>query len=159
MKKLKLALLTIIFCIQTIPAGTILLQDFTQLMTALKEGKLVRVVIDYSKCQLISNNEIQDHSPRATGGMTVDTFEFFEDNALGKNIAFVVSSESKLIANPKGDGYVYNYAKVKVDKENKVRLTARYIDPVTFEDKMDENFFTEMNNGKNDGAASFYLEK
>jgi hypothetical protein len=159
MKKLRFVLITIIFFIQTLSAKTDLLEDFTQLMTALNMGKTVRVVIDYGRCQLISDNEIQDRSPMAIGGMALDTYEFFDDNTLGKNIAFVVSSETKLIANPKGDGYVYNYAKIKVDKENKVRLTARYIDPVTFRNKMDENFFTEMNNGKNDGAASFYVEK
>jgi len=148
-----------LFLIQSLFGKTILLENFEELMDALNNGEKVRVVIDYGKCQLIADNEIQESSPKAIGGMSLETFEYFADNVLGKNIAFVVASESKLIANPIGDGYVYNYAKVKVDKESKVRLTARYIDPVTFQEKMDENFFTEMNDGRNDGAASFYMEQ
>ncbi len=159
MRKLSWFLITISLITNSLMAKTILLEDFTQLMTALKAGKTVRVVIDYGQCQLISGNEIQANAPKAIGGMTLETFEFFDDNALGKNIAFVVSSESKLIANPKGAGYVYNYAKIKVDKENKVKLTARYITPKRFETTMDENFFTEIYDGKNEGAARFYIEK
>ena len=158
MKHLKY-FLPCLFLIQSLFGKTILLENFEELMDALNNGEKVRVVIDYGKCQLIADNEIQESSPKAIGGMSLETYEYFADNVLGKNIAFVVASESKLIANPIGDGYVYNYAKVKVDKESKVRLTARYIDPVTFQVKMDENFFTEMNDGRNDGAASFYMEQ
>lgn len=158
MKQLKY-LIVGLFLVQALFGKTILLENFEELMEALNSGEKVRVVIDYGNCQLIAGNEIQDRSPKAIGGMALDTYEYFADNALGKNVAFVVASENKLIANPIGAGYVYNYAKVKVDKENKVRLTARYIDPLTFQEKMDENFFTEMNNGKNNGAASFYMEK
>ena len=158
MKHLKY-FLPCLFLIQSLFGKTILLENFEELMDALNNGEKVRVVIDYGKCQLIADNEIQESSPKAIGGMSLETYEYFADNVLGKNIAFVVASESKLIANPIGDSYVYNYAKVKVDKEGKVRLTARYIDPVTFQEKMDENFFTEMNDGRNDGAASFYMEQ
>ena len=152
-------LIFILLIFQFSRAETTQITNFDELMAVLKKGKIVRVIIDYGKCQLISDNEIQERSPNAIGGMTMETFEYFAKNALGRNQPFVVSSENKLIANPKGEGYVYNYGKVRVDKDSKVKITVRYIDPKTYQNKMDESFYTEMNNGKNGGAASFYYSK
>ncbi len=157
---LKVKLLIFVLVIfQFTRAETSQITNFDELITVLKKGEIVRVIIEYGKCQLISDNEIQSRSPQAIGGMTMETFEYFAENALGGNQPFVVSSENKLIANPKGSGYVYNYGKVRVDKDGKVKITVRYIDPKTYENKMDESFYTEINNGKNQGAATFYYSK
>jgi len=85
-------------------------------------------------------------------------FEYFAAGAVYNKKAFVVSSTSKLIQNPTGDGYVYNYAKVKVDESNEVRITAVYLEPLTMEEKMTENFFTEVNDSENEGGASFFIK-
>jgi hypothetical protein len=53
---------------------------------------------------------------------------------------------------------VYNYVKVKVSEDNKVKITARYIDPKTMEEVMDENFFGEINNGSNEAGVYFYAD-
>jgi len=163
MKKLNLIILLILILLglntSFLQAENILISSFDELINVLKKGYTVRVVINYGDCQLISDNKIQQQSPEAIGGMTIETFEFFDKNTLGRNEPFVVSSENKLIANPKGEGYVYNYGKVRVDKHSKVRVTVRYIDPQTYATKMDESFYTEMNNGQNKGAASFYYSR
>lgn len=139
-------------------AQTKQLNSFDELMDAMKKGNKVQAVFHYKDCQLISGNEISEKSVDAIGGMPIDTWEYFAEGAIRNKEAFVVMSISKLIANPKGDGYVYNYVKVRVYASNKVKITANYIDSVTYEEKMDENFFTTMNDGKT-GAAYFYISK
>jgi hypothetical protein len=116
------------------------------------------MVVHYKKCQLISDNEITEKIPDAIGGLSVDVFEYFAPNSVKNDKAFVVFSENKLIQYPKGDGYVYNYVKVKVSEDNKVKITARYIDPKTMEEVMDENFFGEINNGSNEAGVYFYAD-
>jgi hypothetical protein len=133
-------------------------KNFEDLMTSLKEGKEVRMTVYYKKCQLISDNEIDEKVPDATGGLKIDVYEYFAQKAVRNDKAFVVFSESKLIDYPKGEGYVYNYVKVKVSEDNKVKITARYIDPKTMTDVMDENFFGQINDGSNDGGIFFFAK-
>jgi len=111
----------------------------------------------YAKCQLISDNEIEDKVPDAIGGMTIDVYEYFEKGAVRNDQAFVVFSESKLIQYPKGEGYVYNYVKVKITADNKVKITAEYLNPVNFSVMMTENFFTSINDGKNEGGVFLFV--
>jgi len=145
--------------LQFVLAGSSQLKNFRELMDALKTGESVRVVIHYGKCELVSNNQRQDRSPDAIGGMNLDTFEWFAEKLYGNETAFVVASESKLIENPKGEGYVYNYAKIRVYADNRVRIIARYIDPLTMEELMDESFYSKINDEQNDGAVFFYRQK
>jgi hypothetical protein len=137
-------------------AGTVQLKTFAELMDALKEGESVRVVAHYGKCQLISGNEIKERVPNAIGGMDISVFEYFAKGSIGNEQAFVVFSHASLI---NYGGYIYNYAKFKVKDDGKVTITAQYAEPNSFELKMDENFYGEMNNGKNDGAIYFYKQK
>ena len=130
--------------------------SFEDLMTSLKAGKDVRAVMQYVKFKLIADNEDQEKVPDAVGGMDLSTWEYFAPNAVKNKEAFVVFSETKLIQNPKGEGFVYNYVKLRIDATNKVKITARYLDPKTFEVKMDENFFGTINDGKNDGGLFLY---
>jgi len=157
LKKKKITLCTFLLCFSTVIfAKPIQLTDYQQIMTALEQGYTIQVVIHYQDCQLISHNEIQEHAPHAIGGMTIDTFEWFAAGSIGNELAYVVSSENKLIANPRGKGYVYNYAKLKISSDNQVKLTARYIDTQTHATLMDENFFSQINDGKNQGAVYCY---
>lgn len=154
----KLLLLTTLSFMMLCAFSQDTIKDFTQLMDNLKSGNDVKMIVHYKKCQLISDNEITEKIPDAIGGLTVDVFEYFAPNSVRNDKAFVVFSENKLIQYPKGDGYVYNYVKVKVSEDNKVKITARYIDPKTMEDIMDENFFGEINNGSNDAGVYFYAD-
>jgi hypothetical protein len=155
MKKVVLFLVAILFISTSIFAQK-QLKNFEELMTSLKAGKQVRMVVYYKKCKLISDNEEKEKVPDAIGGMNLGVYEYFEKEAVKNKLAFVVASESKLIENPKGDGFVYNYVKIKVYEDNKVKITAQYVDVKTFEQKMDENFFGEINDEKNDKAVYFY---
>ncbi|MBN1971476.1 MAG: hypothetical protein JXR48_00285 [Candidatus Delongbacteria bacterium] len=136
-------------------AEPVKIKNFDELMDAFKGGYQVRAVIDYGKCKLVSDNE-EKKSPKAIGGINVDAWEYFEEMAIGNPQAFVVFSTAKLI---NYRGWIYNYAKFKVTAENKVIMTAQYADTKTFEVDMDEKFFTDINDGDNDGACNFYYEK
>ncbi|MFZ4400107.1 MAG: hypothetical protein ACOYO1_08745 [Bacteroidales bacterium] len=153
----KISLLTVLFLIiSTSVIAQKQLNNFEDIMTSLKSGKQVRMVAYYNKCKLISDNEEKEKVPDAIGGMNLGVFEYFAKEAVKNKLAFVVASESKLIENPKGEGFVYNYVKIKISEDNKVKITAQYIDTKTFEQKMDENFFGEINDGKNEKAVYFY---
>lgn len=151
-----LLVLTILMLSFLTSIGQTQVTTFDELMDAFKNGKEVKAVFHYAKCQLISENEIQEKITDAIGGFTLEVYEFFAKGAVYNKEAFVVSSTSKLIKNPIGEGYVYNYAKVKVSESNDVRITATYVDTLTFEEKMNENFFTVIKNSENDGGAVFY---
>jgi hypothetical protein len=134
------------------------LTSFNDMMDALKTGKNVAAVMQYAKFKMISDNEEQDKVPDAIGGMDLSTWEYFAPNAVKNKEAFVVFSETKLIQNPKGDGFVYNYVKLRIEASTKVKITARYVDPRTFEVKMDENFFGNINDGKNEGGLLLFIK-
>jgi hypothetical protein len=155
MKKSLLLLSSLLFA-GIIVFGQKQLNSFEELMASLNSGKQVKMVMHYAKCQLISDNEIEDKVPDAIGGMTIDVYEYFEKGAVRNNQAFVVFSESKLIQYPKGEGYVYNYVKVKITA-NKVKITAEYLNPVNFSVMMTENFFTSINDGKNEGGVFLFV--
>lgn len=133
------------------------LTSFDEIMTTLKDGKQIQAVFYYNDCKLISDNEVEEKSVDAIGGMLVNTWEYFAEGAVRNKEAFVVSSSYQLIANPLGEGYVYNYVKLKITAEGKVKITANYVDSITFEEIMTENFFTTVFDGKN-GAAHFFVK-
>jgi hypothetical protein len=155
MKKIAL-LISSLLCAGSMIFGQKQLNSFEELMTALNSGKQVKMVMHYAKCQLISDNEIGEKVPEAIGGMTIDVYEYFEKGAVRNDQAFVVFSESKLIQYPKGDGYVYNYVKVNITADNKVKITAEYLNPVNYCVMMTENFFTSVNDSINDGGVTVF---
>jgi hypothetical protein len=138
------------------------LQNFEQLMNALKAGKSVKVVIHYGKCKLFSDGKEQTESPDAIGGMRLDTYEYFDSTVFkGKVPSFVTSSQTLLISHPKY-GYVYNYVKIKIRINNSVEITARYLKPRKFSSKykvvMDETFKSTINKGSDEGAVYFFID-
>ena len=153
----KVLLIALMMIPAMLMAKTQKLTSFEEIMDALKQGNIVRAVFYYKDCQLISDNEIDEDGVDAIGGMKIDTWEYFAKGSIRNKEAFVVTSTSKLIANPKGKGYVYNYVKVKIKESGKVKITANYINSVTYEETMTENFFTEINKGET-GAAHFYID-
>jgi hypothetical protein len=129
-------------------------------MDALNRGENVRTIIHYAKCTLILDNEIQKDSPDAISGLSIDTYEFFARKAVRNNEkAFLVFSANHFIQNPKGKGYVYYYGKVRVDEDGEIKITVSYVEPLTLEETMTEKFFTQINDGKNDGGVFFYLHR
>lgn len=153
MKKVGLIVVLLLVTVMLIAKPT-QLKNFTELMDALKMGKEVRVVAEYGKCKLISGNE-EKSTPDAIGGMGIDVWEYFAPMSIGNPTAFVVFSQTKLI---NYGGYIYNYAKFRVGDDNKVKITAQYANATDFAIEMDENFFSEINNNKNEGAIYFYAD-
>jgi len=121
----------------------------------MKEGGIVKVVIHYGKCKLFVE-EKEENPPEVIGGMEIKAFEYFGKGAIKNESAFISASETILISHSLY-GYVYNYIKIRVYDDNSVEIIARYLDPKSFEVKMDETFYTKVNNDKNDGGAFFYL--
>lgn len=130
------------------------LNSFDELMNALKSGAIVRAIIDYSKCKIIYN-EKELPPINAIGGMNFETFEYFGKGALRNDKAYVVSSETVLISHPTY-GAVFNYVKVKVLEDSQIEIIARYLDPKSYEIKMDEKILTQIKNELNDGGVTFY---
>jgi hypothetical protein len=130
------------------------ISDFQQLVKLLRSGEDAKLVIEYGKCRLISDNE-EHAAPDAIGGMPIDVWEYFAPMSIGNPLAFVATSQVKLI---NLRGFVYNYAKVKISEDNSVVITAQYVTPDKFELEMNEKFFTTINDGKNDGALYLYSD-
>ncbi len=135
------------------------LKSFDELLKAITAGSEVKLVFHYAKCELIADNEKQEKVPDAIGGMSLTVFEYFAPNSVKNKEAFLVASESKLIQNPKGDDYVYNYVKVRLNADGKVKITARYLNPQSYKVQMDENFFGTINDGGNDGGIFLYVNE
>ena len=154
----KSIIFTVLFglCLSFSMAGNRQLTDFQAILDALKTGHKVRAVFHYKDCQLISDNEIEENVPDAIGGMDLDTFEYFAPGSIRNKEGFISASKTVLISHPRY-GYVHNYAKVRIQDDGKVRIIARYLAPGTLETKMDESFYTTVNDKKNKGAAYFYL--
>jgi hypothetical protein len=133
-------------------------KDFDALMKAFKAGKNINAVIHYGKCDLYMDGEKQEKSMDAIGGMPLDVYEYFAKNAVRNEHAFVTSSQTKLIQNPIGKGYVYNYVKIRIYDNNKVEVIARYLDPKTYKEKMSEKFKGKVNDGTNNEGVFLFME-
>ncbi len=133
-------------------------EDFQTLMNHLNTGKAARAVFDYAKCDLKIDGKDSDYKPQAIGGMSIDVYEYFAKGAVRNDRAYVVFSENKLIENPIGEGYVYNYAKVRVYEDGEVIIYVRYLDPMDYSVKMDESFRTSIKTATNDAGASFFVD-
>ncbi|MBD3221412.1 hypothetical protein GF314_09225 [bacterium] len=144
------AILAIAPIVRSAPAP---LESFDALMGALRDGHTVRVVADYSDCEMIIDNE-PDVAPDAVGGMTIDAWEWFAPGAVYNERAFVVFSHASLIEHPR-QGMVTNHVKFKVYEDDEVVISARYLDPVSFEVTMFEKFFGTVARG-DDGAVRFH---
>lgn len=155
--RMLIGVLMLMFCV-TGRTESSPLSDFESLMSALKSGEQVRVVIHYGSCRLISDNREQEKVPDAIGGMMLDTFEYFAPGSIGNKMAFVTSSHTQLIQHPRR-GMIYNYAKIRVESDGSVRIVARYLTPDSLTVVMDECFYTTIANGKGKGAAHFFLVK
>lgn len=154
MKKILPVVLLCLVSMQPAVAQTRLLKNFDQLMFALRTGSEVRAVIYYSRCKLIADS-IEAKAPDAIGGMTLNTFEYFAQNAVKNQKAFVTASQTQLIAHPR-QGHVLNYVKIRIYEDNTVEISARYLNPVTYQVVMDETFYGAVSSGEDGNGICLY---
>jgi hypothetical protein len=154
MKKPLLFILLFIFSVSPINSQPIQLNNFEELMSALINGNDIRLVIHYSKCKLMVDGK-EENGPDIIGGMEIKSFEYFAAKTIGNEKAFLASSETLLIHHSRY-GYVFNYVKIRIFENNQTEVFARYLDPVSYEVKMDDVFYSEINNGKNEGGLFCY---
>lgn len=132
------------------------LKNAGEILSALKAGGLVRVVLHYKDMALVDEKGQPQVAPDAVGGMDFGTYEYFAAGAVGNKEGYVVASHTQLIRHPRY-GYVLNYVKVSVYDGGAVKIVAQYLSPTSYEVKMDETFTTIVADGTNKGAAVFYL--
>ncbi len=126
------------------------LLNFEDMMDAMKSGNTVKAVIYYGQAEMIIAGEESDEKemgPDAIGGMEFKTWEYFAKGVVRNELAYVAASETVLIGHP-FYGYVLNYGKVRIYEDNSAEITVRYLDPNTYEVKMDEKFLTTIFKGE-----------
>lgn len=133
------------------------LDTLDRLMSALRAGAGVRIVIDYSRTVLVSEDdpEKERRGPAAIGGMTVSNFEWFDRGVVRNPRAYVALSETHLIAHP-SYGHVFNYVRLRIDEEGGVEITAQYLRPTSFEVVMNETFRGRLAGEGKEGAVSVF---
>ncbi len=136
---------------------TVQINDFSQLMESLNSGEQVRIIIHYSKCEWQSK-EMQVPIPEAISGLDIDVYEYFAAGAINNPMAFVVFSTSKLIQNPHGKGFVYNYGKFRINADNTVIITAMYIQPKSYKVLMQDNYSGKINDGNNEYGVYLFKQ-
>lgn len=130
------------------------LTSFDELLSTLTEGEDAKAVIHYAKCRLVIDST-EYESPDAIGGMDISTYEYFAPMSIRNPRGFLSASETVLIGHPHY-GHVYNYAKLRIYEDGEVEITVRYLDAVTYEIKMDETFYSVINDGENDSGVYLY---
>jgi hypothetical protein len=133
------------------------INNFDEILSKLIEGKKIHVIIHYVKCKLVIDDK-EEKSPDVIGGMELMPFEYFTKNSINNNKAYIASSNTIFVFHSRY-GYIFNYIKIRIYEDNSVYLNARYIDAKTYETKMDEYFYSQINNGYNDGGFLFILNK
>jgi hypothetical protein len=132
------------------------LTNFDGLMKALNMGNTVNLVLDYGKMKLKVGEEFVE-SPKAIGGMAFTPWEYFAKGVINNEKAYVVSSETHLITSRKY-GYVYNYVRVRIFEDQKVEINARYMTTDKYETVMDETFYSEISNGKDEKGVGVFIK-
>lgn len=131
------------------------LNSFDHLMEALNNGERVRIIIDYAQCNWQDTTK-QSPIPEAITGMDIGTYEYFAPGTIHNQRAYVVFSNTILIENPIGKGFVYNYGKVRIYEDQSVQVTAKYIHPKRLKVLMNAVFIGRINDGQNGEAIHLY---
>jgi hypothetical protein len=154
--KLKLFVLyCLFFACQPGLAQTTRIKNFDNLMGALNNGEQVRIIIHYARCSWQDTTK-NSPVPDAITGMNIDIYEYFAPGSVRNKTAYVVFSNTVLIENPIGQGFVYNYGKIRIYENNSVQVMVKYIHPKSFKTLMDEVFIGKINDGNNGEGINLY---
>lgn len=152
-----LTLLLLSFLVPMAYAAPERLGTFDTLMSALKQGREVRVVIEYAKMKLTEEGK-EVAGPEAIGGMTIGEWEYFAKGVVRNTQPYVAFSETVLINHP-GYGWVQNYVRLRVFADGSVEVTAKYLKPADQTVVMDETFKGAIAGGKDDKGVAFFAER
>ena len=131
-----------------------LLKNFDQLMFALRTGSEVRAVIYYSRCKLVVDS-VEAKAPDMIGGLSFDTFEYFGPNTAGNLKAYVETSQSVLISDPK-HGFVDNYIRIRIYEDAEVEIDVRFLNVATRQVIMRETFYGRISSGDDGNPVCLY---
>lgn len=132
------------------------LTDFNALMKALESGHTVKAVIQYKKTEMFIDGKLEP-APDATGGMAFTPWEYFAKGVIRNDLAYVVSSETHMIAHPRY-GYVNNYVRMRIYEDQSVEIVARYITLNDQKTVMDETFKGRISNGKDKNGIHLFAQ-
>jgi len=133
------------------------LSTYTELMDALTEGRTVKVVIRYAKCNLIADGR-EEPAPDAVGGMEMTAWEQFAPSVVHNKRACLSASHTQLIAHPRY-GHVLNYVRLRLYEDGAAQITARYLKPDTYEVVMDETFTGRLSDGEDNNGVNCFVKE
>ncbi len=143
----------LLFLTNFIFSQPIQIKSFGELISNLRLGEEIRIVIHYKDCKLLKDS-IYLNPTDVIGGMTISAFEFFEKGSIKNERAYLAFSENVFIYH-KRYGYVYNYVKIRIYDDDEVEIIAQYLKPENFEVVMNEIFYCKINNNNNGGVFLF----
>lgn len=155
MKRIRDVTVIVMFAAALAPAQSRQITGFNELMQALKGGAEARVVIDYAQCKLVIDSA-EVKAPAAIGGMSLSTYEYFAPMVVRNPKAYVTSSQTVLISHPRY-GYVFNYVRIKIIENDSVEVTARYLNPGTYQIVMDETFYGAISRGDDGRGVRLFV--
>ena len=94
-------------------------------LAALKSGAPVRAVFHYKDMKLTDDEGKEATAPDATGGLSLDAWEYFAAGVVGNPVGYVATSEAHLIRHPR-QGYVLNFVKVSIYADGKKNAGAYF---------------------------------
>jgi hypothetical protein len=154
MLKPVITLILLLHCASTLSSQPVRCASFDELLSSLKDGWTVRTTIEYAKCRLVIDS-VEQKSPEAVGGMSIDTYEYFGRGVVRNVKAYLATSETHLISHPRY-GYVLNYVRLRIYEDDAVEIVARYLNPTTYAIVMDETFFGTISNGTDSHGFHLY---
>jgi len=130
---------------------TVQLRSFAEIMATLRQGNEVRMVAEYGLCTL---NDKSTPGPHATGGTVLDVYEYFGEEFFGQEL--LVFSDSKLIANYKGSGFIQDYVKTSIAASGQIEINAVYVSIDGKDITMNEVFYCSLNSGVQNGGVKLF---
>ncbi|MCU0317049.1 MAG: hypothetical protein MUC92_10700 [Fimbriimonadaceae bacterium] len=152
----RLVSLLAILLISALASGQTRLANYSEFYQSLMKGQSVRVVVEYAKTQLTFDGE-EVPAPDATGGMVLESWEWFAKGVVRNDRAYVASSKTVLIDHPRY-GYVNNYVRFRIYEDGEVEITARYLETGTNKVLMHEVFKGKISDGKDKNGVHLFSQ-
>jgi len=142
------------FTTLTVFAGTKILANYGELLQALDSGNAVRAIAHLDKCKLDSGGGLVGLS----GGINFDVFNHYImpiDSLHTKEV--IATSKTVFSITPiQSLGFVLNYIRLHVFKDNTAQLFGAIIDPKTYEQKITVSYTCTVSNDATQAGIMLY---